>query len=101
MFKQFDANEILNESVDLLSALADETRQKIIISLKNHASFSVNEIADKFELSRPTISHHLLLMKRAGLLVSEKKGKEVLYSFNKEQVVGRLELILNFIKDCC
>ncbi len=91
----------MNECIELLRALSDKTRQEIIMIFASQKEVCVNDIAKNFTLSRPTISHHLNLMKRAGLLNSRKEGKEIYYSFNKSHVAKVMESILNVIKKCC
>lgn len=61
----------------------------------------VNDIAKEFTLSRPTISHHLLLMKRAGFLKSRRQGNQIYYSFNKALVTKQLQSVLESLKTCC
>jgi ArsR family transcriptional regulator, arsenate/arsenite/antimonite-responsive transcriptional repressor len=65
--------------VVMFKALSDETRQKIVRMLKS-GSLSVNEIVEKTALAQPTISHHLGILKTAGVVVTQRKGKQVLYS---------------------
>lgn len=88
--------------LELLRALSDETRQKIIRLFFSQREITVNDIASNFTLSRPTISHHLNLMKRAKLLNARKEGKEVYYSVNKVYVTDLFEAFLDsFKKNCC
>jgi len=65
----------------LFKALNDATRRDILELLKEH-DMTAGEIADKFEFSKPTISHHLDLLRQAGLVESVKKGQFVYYSLN-------------------
>ena len=65
----------------LFKALNDPTRRAILELLKNK-DLTAGEIADKFNISWPSISHHLELLKRAGLVVSMKEGQYVFYSIN-------------------
>ena len=66
---------------NLFKALNDETRRKIIELLKEK-DMDAGEIAEKFKISKPSISHHLDLLKRADLITSEKKGQHIIYSLN-------------------
>lgn len=91
----------LSECLELFQALSDETRQEIITLLAAQKEMNANAIAEHFHLSRPTISHHLNLMRRLKLLNSRKQGKEVFYSFNKPYVLGFLETFIKDLKDCC
>lgn len=65
----------------IFKALKDETRREILSLLKNK-NLSAGEIADAFNISKPSISHHLDILKRAELVSSEKKGQYVIYSIN-------------------
>lgn len=89
------------ECLELLRALSDKTRQEIVMIFADKKDVCVTDIAKKFTLSRPTISHHLNLMKRAKLLNSRKEGKEVYYSLNKEYVIKLMSSILDGIKRSC
>lgn len=62
-------------------ALNDETRREILEILRVN-SLSAGEIADRFKISKPSISHHLDLLKQADLITSKKKGQFVMYSIN-------------------
>jgi DNA-binding transcriptional ArsR family regulator len=89
------------ESLEILNALSDGTRQIILTLFYSNRELCVNDIAKNFTLSRPTISHHLSLMKRAKLLNARKEGKEIYYSFNRDYVIEFIESILNNLKKCC
>ena len=89
------------ELMELMRAFSDQTRQKIIRQCFTEREVCVTDIAKQFTLSRPTISHHLNLMKRAGLLNSRKEGKEVYYSVNKTYIISLLEAFIDTLKDCC
>ncbi len=66
-------------------ALADETRQKIM-NICCCASLSVNEIVEKLDVSQPTVSHHLAILREAGLVDARDEGKQTFYSLNQERV---------------
>jgi len=89
------------ECLDLLRVLSDKIRQEIIAVISSKGEINVNDIAEHFSLSRPTISHHLNLMKRNKLLNSRKAGKEIFYSFNKPHVIKILESLVNDLDKCC
>jgi DNA-binding transcriptional ArsR family regulator len=88
------------ECMEMLRALSDETRQKIISLFYINKELCVSDIAENFALSRPTISHHLNLMKRAKLLNARKEGKEIYYSFNKSYVTELMGSLLDSLKEC-
>jgi len=73
------------DTVEFAKALADETRQKIM-AICCCELLSVNEIVAKINVAQPTVSHHLKILKAAGLVRSERRGKQVLYSLNQERM---------------
>jgi len=65
----------------LFKALNDPTRREILELLKVK-DLTAGEIADQFNISKPSISHHLDLLRQAGLVVSVKEGQFIYYSLN-------------------
>jgi|SRR6185312_17213546 len=65
----------------LFKALNDATRREILEMLKEK-DLTAGEIADRFNISKPSISHHLDLLRQAGLVVSAKEGQFIFYSLN-------------------
>ena len=75
-------------------AIADETRQKIM-SECCCCWLSVNEIVQKMEVSQPTVSHHLAILRDAGLVNIREEGKQTFYTLNQESLAvccGRIML---------
>jgi len=66
-------------------AIADETRQKIM-NICCCESLSVNEIVEKLDVSQPTVSHHLAILRDADLVTVRGEGKQTFYSLNQERV---------------
>lgn len=66
---------------NLFKALNDPTRREIL-SLLRQKDLTAGEVADAFNISKPSISHHLDILKQAGLVTNEKKGQFVVYSIN-------------------
>ena len=66
-------------------AISDETRQKIM-NLCCCESLSVNEIVEKLDVSQPTVSHHLAILREAGLVTVREEGKQTFYSLNQENI---------------
>ncbi|MEH7548405.1 MULTISPECIES: autorepressor SdpR family transcription factor [Bacillaceae] len=66
---------------EAFKALSDPSRRKILHLLKKK-DLSAGEIADHFNMTKPSISHHLNVLKQANLVDSEKKGQQVFYSLN-------------------
>ncbi len=66
-------------------AIADETRQKIM-SECCCCWLSVGEIVEKVGFTQPTISHHLAILRDAGLVKIREEGKQTFYSLNQEYI---------------
>ena len=81
----------------IFKALNDETRRSIIELLKDK-DMNAGEIADEFDISKPSISHHLDILKRADLITSEKKGQFVEYSLNTTILEDLLSWIITLKK---
>jgi ArsR family transcriptional regulator, arsenate/arsenite/antimonite-responsive transcriptional repressor len=75
-------NEPIN-SVDFTRALADETRQKIM-RLCCCQWLNVGEIVEKTNVTQPTVSHHLGILKQAGLVETRRSGKMIYYTLNQK-----------------
>ncbi len=77
----------------VFEALGDEHRQRIVLTFSPAERLNVGQIAEVSTLSRSTVSHHLKVLKEAGVLSSEKRGKEVYFWVNKpylNQVFGNV-----------
>ncbi len=65
----------------LFRALNDSTRRQILEILRE-GDLTAGEIADRFEMSKPSISHHLDLLKQAELVSADKRGQFIFYTLN-------------------
>lgn len=80
-------SEELQESRKLLTALGDESRQHLILSMMDMGDCSgvrALEVAEHTNLSRPAVSHHLQIMKDAGLVKTRKEGTKIFYYFDPD-----------------
>jgi len=68
-------------------AIADETRQKIM-SACCCCWLSVGEIVEKVGFTQPTISHHLAILRDAGLVNIREEGKQTFYALNQDRVAS-------------
>ncbi|WP_155010371.1 autorepressor SdpR family transcription factor [Priestia megaterium] len=66
---------------ETFKALADPTRRKILELLKER-DLTAGEISEYFNMTKPSISNHLKILKQADLVQDEKKGQFVIYSLN-------------------
>lgn len=83
---------------NLFKALNDQTRREILELLKEK-EMTAGEIAEKFNISKPSISHHLDLLKRADLVSSVKKGQFVTYSINTTILEDLVSWVLTLKQD--
>lgn len=65
--------------------MADETRQKIMGLLCCHW-LCVGDIVDRSGVTQPTVSHHLGLLREAGLVATRRDGKQIYYTLNQDAV---------------
>jgi len=77
----------------LFKALNDSTRREIMELLKQ-GDLTAGEISAHFKISKPSISHHLDLLKQADLVTREKKGQYITYSLNTTILEGLLAWIM-------
>jgi ArsR family transcriptional regulator len=78
----------------LFKALNDPTRREILEILKEK-DLTAGEIADHFNISKPSISHHLDLLRQAGLVISVKEGQFMYYSLNTTVMDEMLKWIIS------
>lgn len=81
------------------TALGDEHRQRMLLTFEPGERLNVGQIVEVSTLSRSAVSHHLQVMRDAGVLESEKVGKEVYYWVNKAFLEGSLEAVLAYIRE--
>ncbi|HEX2628588.1 MAG TPA: autorepressor SdpR family transcription factor [Chitinophagaceae bacterium] len=81
----------------VFKALNDPTRREIL-SLLQERDMTAGEIADKFDISFPSISHHLDLLKQAKLVTAEKDGQYMYYSLNTTVVDEIVKWLMQFKK---
>ncbi len=78
-------------------ALTDPNRQKILDVLKKK-EMAVSEIAGHLNITLPTLSHHLDILKRAGLVSSRREGQQIFYNLNLSVMEEIAEKIAKFLK---
>ena len=83
---------------DTLKALSDPTRRKILELLKK-GPLSAGEIGEHFEMTGATLSHHLSILKKAGLVDDDKKGTFVYYEINTSVMEDILAWVTGFMGD--
>lgn len=88
-------SEEIRKSAELLTVLGDEMRQHLILVMME-SGMRVNDIAAKTSLSRPAVSHHLQILKDAGIIRVRREGTKNYYYFDADaeamnQLIGMLK----------
>lgn len=81
----------------VFTALSDDTRRKMLVLLKK-GSMSAGEIADHFDISKPSITFHLKILKEAELVSSKKKGQFVIYTLQVTVFEEAMMLFMGMLK---
>jgi DNA-binding transcriptional ArsR family regulator len=81
----------------VFEALSSQIRRKILAYL-SASSMTAGEIADRFDVAKPTISKHLSVLEGAGLIRSERRGQFIHYSLVQDNLVNTLN---GFIQEVC
>ena len=78
-------SDVSSEPITFARALADETRQEIM-QLCCCEWLSVKEIVDALRVTQPTVSHHLAVLREAGLVSARPQGRQTFYRLNQDRV---------------
>ena len=92
MNELLDINK-LEEAAAKLRAIAHPMRIAIIGLLENKEGLSVTEIYEKLNIEQATASHHLNILKKKGVLLSKRSGKNTYYSINSQSILQILDCI--------
>jgi len=79
-------------------ALGDEHRQRILLTFEKGERLTVGQIAEVATLSRPAVSHHLKILRDAGVLLAERAGREVYLRVNRPMLEETLAAVLEFVR---
>jgi ArsR family transcriptional regulator len=87
------SDELERDLIRVFKLLADETRLKILLSLMREGELHVSALCERLGQSQPAVSHHLALLRAAGLIESRRDGKHNFYAVQQarfRQIVGEL-----------
>jgi len=79
------------------AAMASEPRLRILAYLSK-STMTAGEIAERFDMAKPSLSKHLSILENAGLISSVKKGKYIHYSLVQENIVNTLD---GYLQEVC
>ena len=80
-----------------IQALADPTR-RAILQMLNHGDLTAGEIAARFHISAPSVSHHLSVLKNAGLVMAQRNGQTIIDRLNTTVVQEVLQQLLDLFR---
>ena len=83
----------------LFVALGDEQRQRLLLAFEPGERLNITQLVSTSKLSRTAVNHHLKVLRDAGVLSSEKIGKEVYFHIEKDRMVDALQRVLNYVKE--
>lgn len=81
----------------VFTALGDGWRQRILLAFEPGEALSIQQIAVHLALSRTAVVHHLKTLRDAGILQSEKSGRETLYRLDSSRVQWALEALQTYV----
>jgi DNA-binding transcriptional ArsR family regulator len=93
ILSEMPSEDEIQKNADTIKALGDPTRLKIIYLLE-HGELCVCEIMAALEKPQPTVSHHLNLLKNAGLLKWRKEGVWIHYKLSNPKILENLKELL-------
>ncbi|MES2353933.1 MAG: metalloregulator ArsR/SmtB family transcription factor [Pseudomonadota bacterium] len=83
----------------VFTALSDEHRQRILLTFEKNERLNVSQIVSVSTLSRSAVSHHLKILREAGVLESCKQGKEVFFWINRKSLNESISAVLEYLKN--
>jgi DNA-binding transcriptional ArsR family regulator len=83
---------------EAFKALADPTRREILRLLRGGEK-TAGELAARFDMTRPSMSHHFAVLKQADLIASRREGQQIVYFLNTTVVEDLLALIWGLLAD--
>ncbi|WHX28881.1 metalloregulator ArsR/SmtB family transcription factor [Brevibacillus agri] len=95
------AIQIFMQLSPYFQGLGDPVRQQIVALLIDKESLNVSQIAEHIPMSRPTVSHHLKILRQAGLLQAQKKGTEIYYRLEIAEAISLFKQLVQFVEEEC
>lgn len=90
--------EKFRQATPIFQALGDTNRQQIIMLLFEHSALNVNQITEQMDISRPAVSHHLKILRQAGLITFNKQANEKLYSLSAREFMTTIKDLMMSIE---
>ena len=96
--KNLRAMELLQRNLPIFNALGNPVRQRIMLLLSDDVSKNVAQLTKQTGLARPTVSHHIKILKKAGLLTVHRKGVNYYYTPQYSTPLKSLREFISFIE---
>lgn len=93
-----DIPNAFKNTAAIFIALGDEHRQRILLTFEKGEKLHILQIISTTTLSRTAVTHHLKVLHNAGVLSSEKSGKEVYFWINSNAIIEAIEGVITYIK---
>lgn len=93
-----DIPNAFKNTAAIFIALGDEHRQRILLAFEKSEKLNILQIISTTTLSRTAVTHHLKVLHNAGVLSSEKSGKEVYFWINSNAIIETIEGVITYIK---
>jgi len=93
------AEDFQKDLVQVFKLFADETRVKILFMLIREGELHVSALCDRLEQSQPAVSHHLALLRVAGVIEARRDGKHNFYSVRKGRFVALFNTLFEKITE--
>jgi ArsR family transcriptional regulator, arsenate/arsenite/antimonite-responsive transcriptional repressor len=84
---------------EAFKAIADPTRREVLRLLRQRGEMTAGELAERFDMSRPSMSHHFAVLKQADLVTSRRDGQQIYYALNTTVVQDLMSIILDLFAD--
>ena len=82
---------------EVFKALSDPTRREIL-RLLGLSEMSAGQLTEKFDMTKPSMSHHFAVLKEADLITSRREGQQIIYSLNTTVVQDMLAWMMDFFR---
>jgi DNA-binding transcriptional ArsR family regulator len=79
-------------------ALSDPTRREIL-DLLRHGEMTAGALAEKFDMTKPSMSHHFAVLKEADLITSRRDGQQIWYALNTTVVQDVMAWAMRLVED--
>ncbi len=93
-----DPKAEFEKCLPIFNALGSAIRQKILFAINEETNLSVQHLAERMNLSRPTVSHHLCILQKAGIVHHRKVGRERIYYFSFEDALQNMTALIGSVE---